>query len=348
MSRNILSPISGRLPMATDYVVRKYRGDIITGEYKAKNLLLNGFFDALLDISTPTHINGVVFGAGTAMPSETDTALQSYLGGGNSFQAQGVIRNSTVSPLSVTNWVTIRCAEGAVVGNVSELGIYRSSSSAPVAPSSGVALATRARIVDGAGSPTTITVSSDEFLEVTFYWTVYLMDGVTGTLTINLLGTPTDFDYEIRPISMQNTDLVANFHGYTLPSNNPTRELTMGFYTGTSSSVFISGVTGETSFGDPSSSANPPGQTNASNKFTTITPGPYTPGSKQRTFTLRLPLNNGNIASPGIRSFNLQTGGPAAIFDSLWFMHQVLLDGPFQKMAGQIFDLPIQVTLGNA
>lgn len=345
MSRNIISPISGRLPMATDYVVRKYRGDIITGEYKAKNLLLNGFFDELLNMSTSTYIKGVVFGAGTATPTETDTALQSYLGGGNTFQAQGVIRNSTVNPLSVTNWVTIRCNEGAVVGNVSELGIYRSSGSGAVNPSSGVDLATRARIVDGMGSPTTITVASDEFLEVTFYWTVYLMDGVTGTLTINLLGTPTNFDYEIRPISMQNTTLVREFMTTSLPTSGGTRDLTMGFLVGSAGNIEFSGVTGETSFGDPSASAAPPNQGIAANKFTTITQGPYTPGSKQRTFTLRLPLNNGNIDSPGIRSFNLQTGRPA---DSRWFMHQVLLDGPFQKMAGQVFDLPIQVTLGNA
>lgn len=345
MSRNIVSPISGRLPMATDYVVRKYRGDIITGEYKAKNLLLNGFFDALLDMDTNTRIKGVVFGAGTATPFETDTALQSYLGGGNSFQAQGIIRNSTVPPLSVTNWVTIRCDEGAVVGNVSELGIYRGTGTGAVPPSSSVDLATRARIVDGMGSPTTITVGADEFLEVTFYWTVYLMDGVTGTLTINLLGTPTNFDYEIRPISMQNTSLVAGYGLGSLPSNNGTRDLTMGFLVGSAGNTEYSGVTGETSFGDPSASAAPPNQNIAANKFTTITQGPYTPGSKQRTFTLRLPLNNGNIASPGIRSFNLETG---RFPGSLWFMHQVLLDGPFQKMAGQIFDLPIQVTLGNA
>lgn len=341
MSRNIISPISGRLPMATDYVVRKYRGDIITGEYKAKNLLLNGFFDALLDMNTDTRIKGVVFGAGTATPSETDTALQSYLGGGNSFQAQGIIRNSTVPPLSVTNWVTIRCNEGAVVGNVSELGIYRGTGNTTLPPSSSVDLATRARIVDGMGSPTTITVASDEFLEVTFYWTVYLMDGVTGTLTINLLGTPTDFDYEIRPISMQNTLLVPDF----ALDPDRTRGLGMGFVVGTQNLIYISGVTGETSFGDPNASAAPPNQNVATNKFTSITQGPYTPGSKQRTFTLRLPLNNGNIASPGIRSFNLQTGQSITY---RWFMHQVLLDGPFQKVAGQIFDLPIQVTLGNA
>lgn len=346
MSRNIISPISGRLPMATDYVVRKYRGDIITGEYKAKNLLLNGFFDALLDMGTDTRIKGVVFGAGTATPSESDTALQSYLGGGNSFQAQGVIRNSTVNPLSVTNWVTIRCDAGAVVGNVSELGIYRGSGTGALSPSSGRDLATRARIVDGMGSPTTITVASDEFLEVTFYWTVYLMDGVTGTLTINLLGTPTDFDYEIRPISMQNTTLVPDFVTGTLPSNTGTRDLTMGFYITLTNDVRGCSVTGETSFGDPSASGNPPNQTIAANKFTSITQGPYTPGSKQRAFTLRLPLDNGNIGSPGIRSFNLGTGRQPT--STCWFMHQVLLDGPFQKMAGQIFDLPIQVTLGNA
>lgn len=348
MSHNHISqPVRGKVKMETDYVVRKYRGSMITGECKAKNLILNGMFDRLLNsLGADFAIKGVIFGAGTTAPSETQTSLVSYLGGGNSFQAGDTIVNSTVSPRSVTRWCTIRCAEGAVVGNVAELAIYLGSVGGSEAPSSGVTIGTRARITDEGGSPTVISVASDEFLEVTFFWTVYVMDGSLGTLTINLLGTPTEFDYEIRPIAMQNPSLGAGqWLNASTPQSVGSTGLRMGFYIGSSNDAYMSSVASATSFFDPSATTDPTGSNISTNKFTSIIDSTYTPGSKSRLFTLRLPLNNGNIASPGIRSFYLVTGYAS---QSIWFAHQVLLDGPFQKVSGQIFDMPISVTLGNS
>src|SRR5690606_8691254 len=129
----------------------------------------------------------------------TDTSLQSFLGGGGSVEEGWMIRNTTVSPRSITLGVRIQGSEGAVVGNVAEIALCRGTTGTP---NNSTPIFNRARVVDEMGNPTTITVLSDEFLEVIYEITLYAIDGATGTLTINIDGTPTDFDYEIRPISM--------------------------------------------------------------------------------------------------------------------------------------------------
>src|SRR5690606_236062 len=206
---------------------------------------------------------------GTATPQPTDTALQSFLGAGGSIQESWVTRNTTVSPRSITVGVRIRANEGAVVGNVAEIALTRGS------PSSSAPIINRARVVDEMGNPTTVTVLSDEFLEVIYEITLYAIDGATGTLTINIDGTPTNFDYEIRPINMNSTA----WWGITSSSNfSPSGLLSFG------ASVECH-VTNQTTFGDPSASSAPAGY-NASNRFTSRVLAPYVPGSKERLQTI--------------------------------------------------------------
>src|SRR5690606_5394247 len=226
---------------------------------------------------------------GTATPQPTDTALQSFLGAGGSIQESWVTRNTTVSPRSITVGVRIRGNEGAIVGNVAEIALTRGS------PSSSAPIFNRARVVDEMGNPTTITVLSDEFLEVIYEITLYAIDGATGTLTINIDGTPTNFDYEIRPISMNST----SWWGISGSVNGSGTNAFVSF--NPSGLLGVSGVachvTGQTTFGDPSSSSDPAGYS-PSNIFASRVLAPYVPGSKERLQTIRLPLNNGNIAAP--------------------------------------------------
>src|SRR5690606_22234699 len=120
-------------------------------------------------------------------------------------------------------------------------------------------------VVDEMGNPTTITVLSDEFLEVIYEITLYTIDGATGTLTINIDGTPTDFDYEIRPINMNHGNSWG-INGAVIGAGdrvnfNPSGLLSVG-----TSNQSMCYVTGETTFGDPSASSIPAGY-NASNRF---------------------------------------------------------------------------------
>lgn len=337
---NIINPVKVGTRVKGRFKLRAMKGDIIMRETPwCPNVVVNGYFDRLFD-GTGAYVKGFLAGAGTSMPAVTDTALQSYLGGGNSFQDSWHVINSTVSPRSVTLGYRIRGAEGAVVGNVSEVGLYSGSGSTAESPASNRPLINRARVTDELGNPTSITVLSDEFLEVVWEFVFYAIEGATGTLTINIDGTPTNFDYEIRPIAM-------NYSGYwsvSTGTNAVYRDIGPAPWPRVSSSGnAISKVAADASFIDPSASSLPPGHV-AENNFTGSTAAAYVAGSLNRTFTLRLPLNNGNM---NVRSIILCLSR-ANLTASTSMTHQVLLDGPFEKKPTHIFDLPVNVSMGNA
>lgn len=336
---NIINPVKVGPRVKGRFKLRAMKGDFVMRESAwCPNIIVNGAFDYWLQNTNRTGISGFVAGAGTATPQPTDTALQSYLGAGGSIQESWVTRNTTVSPRSITVGVRIRANEGAVVGNVAEIALTRGTGGIP---DNSTPIFNRARVVDEMGNPTTVTVLSDEFLEVIYEITLYAIDGATGTLTINIDGTPTNFDYEIRPINMNNTGwwgIGTSFVGYV--QFNPS-----GLLYAAVGGTTPSHVTGQTTFGDPSSSSDPAGYS-SSNRFTSRVLAPYVPGSKERLQTIRLPLNNGNIAAPGIRSINLSLNSIDST--SSWCVHQMLLDGPFLKAPTHVFDLPVTVAMDNA
>jgi len=337
---NVIRPVHFKQRCSARFKLRAMKGNIIMRESAwCPNIIVNGAFDYWLQNATSIGIMGFVAGAGTSTPQATDTSLQSFLGGGGLVEEGWVTKNTTVSPRSITIGVRIRANEGAVVGNVAEIALCRGSSGSGT-PDNSTPILNRARVVDEMGDPTAIAVLSDEFLEVIYEITLYAIDGATGTLTINIDGTPTDFDYEIRPINMNNTSWwTINGNVYDAGTNayvpfNPSGLLSVGAFTSA-----VCHVTNQTTFGDPSASSAPAGYSSYNN-FTSRVLDPYVPGSKERLQTIRLPLNNGNIAAPGIRSINLQL--------SSWCLHQMLLDGPFLKPATHIFDLPVTVAMDNA
>jgi hypothetical protein len=334
---NIINPVKVGPRVNGRFKLRAMKGDFVMRESAwCPNIIVNGAFDYWFQNIADIGITGFVAGAGTATPQPTDTALQSYLGAGGSIQESWVTTNTTVSPRSITVGVRIRANEGAVVGNVAEIALCRGTG---LTPNNSTPIFNRARVVDEMGNPTTVTVLSDEFLEVIYEITLYAIDGATGTLTINIDGTPTDFDYEIRPISMKSAwwNIGTSAGGYV--RFNPSGLLSFG------TSGTVCHVTAQTTFGDPSSSSNPAGYS-SSNIFTGLVLAPYVPGSKVRLQTIRLPLNNGNIAAPGIRSINLALS--SATYGQPWCIHQMLLDGPFLKLPTQVFDLPVTVAMDNA
>lgn len=341
---SVIRPVSMKPRVAARFKLRAMKGDFIVRESAwSKNLIVNGWLDRMFqNPNSSTVIAGFLAGSGTSAPAVTDTALQSYLGGGNSFQEAWATVNSTASPRSKTHGIRIRGDEGAVVGNVSEIALYYGDSGA-LSPNSTRSIINRARVTDEFGSPTSITVLSDEFLEVAWEFTIYAIEGATGTLTINIDGTPTNFDYEIQPVSMNST----TWWGANLSATTDYSTFVLSGVPSarTGSSSGASSVTGESTFSDPSASGSPDGYSTGNN-FTSRVLGTYTPGTPSRLTTIRLPLNNGNLSAPGIRSINITLSGGSA--NAQWFAHQVLLDGPFVKPPTHVFDLPINVAMGNA
>lgn len=137
------------------------------------NLITNSGMDYLANAYFARNVR---LGTGTTTPAFTDVALanQLYVSGDiGSGYAVGPAVSGEYCSLSLT-WTL---PQGAVVGNLSEVG---------TSPSSGSNLFSRALIVDGSGNPTTITVTALDILTVVYQLRMYFdtSDHVVNT-TVN-------------------------------------------------------------------------------------------------------------------------------------------------------------------
>lgn len=129
-------------------------------------------------------------GTGSTPPADTDTALQSRLAAHSSLNASIAIGNSTTPPFYVGRRNTYRFNAGVATGTLSEVGVGWASTGS---------LFSRALILDGGGSPTTITVLADEVLDVVYEIRSYGPEtDQTGNVTITGVGT---LSYTLRMAS---------------------------------------------------------------------------------------------------------------------------------------------------
>ncbi|WP_312237310.1 hypothetical protein [Stenotrophomonas sp.] len=139
------------------------------------NLITNAGLD-FLGTTGATLVYGFCrVGSGNTTPSATDTALVTPVAVSSTAQAtaNGVNRSGA---FYAWRRQTTRFAAGAAAGTLAEVG---------VSPAGTGALFSRALILDGGGNPTTITVLSDEVLDVTYELRLYpTLADATGTVTI--------------------------------------------------------------------------------------------------------------------------------------------------------------------
>ena len=154
-------------------------------------------------------------GSGSAAPVATNTALASFV-------ASTALTGSTVSGAQATapyfGWTrfTYRFAAGVAAGNLSEIGISWTSTSGN--------LFSRALIKDSGGTPTTITVLSNEFLDVTYELRMYppttdstfttVIGGVTYDCVLRA-SEVTDGSWAWRPFIVEQGASFANPRGNT-------------------------------------------------------------------------------------------------------------------------------------
>lgn len=113
-------------------------------------------------------------GTGNTAPSVADTALAAWVAGTDNNPSGLNSRGAQASaPYYAWHRIVYRFGTGAAAGNLAEVGIGWNVS--------GSGLYSRALILDPGGSPTTITVESDEVLDVTYEWRVY---PPTGDVTV--------------------------------------------------------------------------------------------------------------------------------------------------------------------
>lgn len=241
------------------------------------NIVTNGGLDRL-SVAGPSVLAFCSVGTGTNAAVAGDTALQTYLSsvartsvGDTSSGASAYVLKAT----AVFTW-----ALGAVVGNLAEVGISWVTG--------GGSLFSRARIMDGAGASTTLTVTAADQLTVRYALTFTVpMTDITGSVTLS----GTSYGYTGRPAGTSSwaglSSIVGNNTAYA-----PFRPDAANVYVYQSTSV-IGAITGY------------PSGTSVS--VATVTPGSYTSGTFTQDHTISWSTTQGN-ASGGIKCMSLRLG----------------------------------------
>ena len=136
------------------FKLRTYKADgSISNETPwSNNLVLDS---GLARMSSGIWIDRCVVGSGSSLPQPDQIALDNFIAKTTSMTANIPI-SSTTEPYFYGVRVTWRFAEGVAAGNISEVGLGWGDNN----------LWNRALIKDSSGSPATITVLSDEYLDV--------------------------------------------------------------------------------------------------------------------------------------------------------------------------------------
>ena len=213
-------------------------------------------------------------GTGSTPVNASQTALVSQVAQTSTIQAQSAGNQST-PPYFTWGRLTFRFEQGVAAGNLTEVGIRSDAG-----PNS--ALFSRALIVDSGGNPTTLTILSDEYLDVTYELRFYPeMNDQTYELT--LYGE--NYSVLVRPANVTSVTVIqAQYYFFQWINYYYTTQYY--YYNGP-----IGTVTGEPS---GSSYSNDTGH------------GAYVSNSYERNFICSLGLNDGNL-SEGIRSILIKT-----------------------------------------
>lgn len=125
-------------------------------------------------------------GTGNTAPAFTDTALVSPLGISNTWLSPGNYTTSYVTgpPDYISAVGTHTFTLGSIVGNIAEIGLGVQATTGATT----LSLFSRALIVDGGGSPTTIAVTSADQLVVTYELRMYL-DLTDTSYSVTISGT---------------------------------------------------------------------------------------------------------------------------------------------------------------
>lgn len=156
-------------------VARKASTEEITKETEwFKNIVLD---TGLNQMSVGTWIDRVRVGSGNSTPVASQTQLDNTIASTAValIGSASISKQTTISPYYVAAKRTYRFAEGIAAGNISEVGCGWGA---------GLALWNRALVKDLNGNPTTITVLSDEFLDVLVEVRYYPTQSFSGSFNL--------------------------------------------------------------------------------------------------------------------------------------------------------------------
>lgn len=319
-----------RCKAITNELGERVPGPVVEETPWSNNLLTLTYFNNALTVGA-LRVRGIVVGAGTAAPSEGQSALISYIAQTTTRQNFGAVLNTTESPRSVVREWRYRFGEGVATGNIAEVGMIDTGSTGTI--TSATPVSSRARVLDPHGEPTVITVLSDEFLDVIWRFTVYVPEDLTGTTFITIDGEPVEYSYVLRAIGM------APNAGVTAWWNGETIGVMPSIGTDVGSAQFNPVVTTETALRAYDNDISDEGSTFVG-VFTAET---YTPNSKNRTFRMTWPLNNGNIATRSVFINSSLNNGYVYMMGRF----HLLLDKPITKVNTKTLMLQLNIALAN-
>jgi hypothetical protein len=240
------------------------------------NLITDGGLDRMGTVAD--YAGWCQVGSGSTAPSVSDTGLAARIAGTNTLQAS-VTGAQASAPYYVKNIKTFRFAIGVATGNLSEVGIGWTTTGS---------LFSRALILDGAGSPTTITVLSTEALDVSYELRMY-PPTVDTSGTIVLAGVTYDW--------IGRASLVTSYGGGAwLPG------IYHAGYAPYGMTLYSGAIGAITSYPAGSASAGSAGVASS-----------YTAGSFYRDITFSFSLTQGNVSG----------GALAARFTAGWGTYQL-------------------------
>lgn len=312
--------LSGHIGMSIKTVLKDDQGNpvIENGEYVFTEVQELDFPNLILDaglnrIGVGNAIEGVCIGTGNTAPSVEQGSLASFSKA--TWLSQGAVEStdSTTSPYYSSFKRTFRFDVGALNGNYSEVGIGWGIGEGG---NSIAGLFSRALTKDALGNPTTITVSADQVLDVSYTLKLYPpQNDITGTITLN----GEVYNYTLRPAYINTRSYAGWSAAYV--TNTPGFWDAVRCYSGN-----IGSVTEE-----PSGTVG----------FGGATPLTYVNNSYKKEFNISFGLNDGNVG--GIRSFWLKVAGI-----NMQAEFSKASDGsPIPKTASKVLTLPFWVSWGR-
>lgn len=262
------------IPLAGYYLLEAVKPD------GSRRVLANWFENLILDaglnrMGTGTYFDYAQVGTGSTAPANSDTALVARVAGTNAVNAQSVGAASS-SPYYGYSRKTFRFTAGSATGNLTEVGIGWAASGS---------LFSRALIKDGFGTPTTITVLSDEVLDVTYELRCYAPLSDSTPSVVNISGT--NYTFVVRSAYATSVEAWA-------PENQAVGHASDS--SGNFGQVVYNGSIGAITSSPSGSSSNRTSVTNSS----------YANNSYQRDMTAVWDLNQGNVAG-GITALHFYT-----------------------------------------
>jgi hypothetical protein len=153
-------------------IVRKQSDNSIARESEFfHNIVLD---TGLARMSAGTWIDRCCVGSGNSVPVATQTALDNFRASTTNQNTTSTSVNTSTTPYYFSAKVTWRFPVGAATGNISEVGMGWSDAN----------LWNRALVKDIGGNPTTITVLSDEYLDVVSEIRLYPELSTSGTFNL--------------------------------------------------------------------------------------------------------------------------------------------------------------------